>query len=127
MGKKYDTEKMKYMMQVQVLTKRQEKMEQKLRHMKEMLAVAEEHNKKRITVNLISQIYNAPTEDQAQKCIKLIPQEKDEDTDEETGGKGAGGAKLTLVKGAKGKKDGKARHGSGKSSSSSSSSDGEKK
>ena len=51
----------------------------------------------------------------------------DEDTDEETGGKGAGGAKLTLVKGAKGKKDGKARHGSGKSSSSSSSSDDEKK
>jgi len=74
--KKYDTEKMKYMMQVQVLTKRQEKMEAKLRHMKEMLAVAEEHNKKRITVNLIAQIYNAPTEDQAQKCIKLIPQEK---------------------------------------------------
>ena len=44
--------------------------------MREMLAVAEEHKKKRLRVALISDIYTASTEDQAQKCIALIPQEK---------------------------------------------------
>ena len=46
------------------------------RHMREMLACAEQHQKKRLRVALISDIYTASTEDQAQKCIALIPQEK---------------------------------------------------
>lgn len=78
--KKLDPEKIRLMMEVTTLKKRQERMEAKLRHMRQMLDVANEHKKKRLTTGLIAQIYNAPTEDQAQKCIALIPQEKDEDT-----------------------------------------------
>lgn len=44
--------------------------------MSKMLNKAEEHKKKRITVGLIKQIYNAPTADEADKCIALIPNEK---------------------------------------------------
>ncbi|XP_059144638.1 kinesin-like protein KIF28P isoform X3 [Physella acuta] len=74
--KRFDADKVKYMMEVTMLKKRQEKMEAKLRHIKQMLEAALEHKKKRISTDLISQIYNAGTEDQAQKCIKLVPKEK---------------------------------------------------
>ena len=46
------------------------------RHMRQMLEVAQEHNKKKLRTQLIADIYNATTEDAAQKCIKLIPLEK---------------------------------------------------
>lgn len=74
--KKFDAEKMKYMMEANMLKKRQEKLETKLRHMRTMLEVATEHKKKKLRVQLISDIYNATTEDAAQKCIQMIPQEK---------------------------------------------------
>ncbi|KAH9524310.1 Kinesin-like protein kif28p [Bulinus truncatus] len=77
--KRFDAEKVKYMMEVSMLRKRQEKMEAKLRHIRLMLEAATEHKKKKISTALISQIYNAGTEDQAQKCIGLIPKEKDDD------------------------------------------------
>ncbi|XP_070175288.1 kinesin-like protein KIF28P isoform X2 [Littorina saxatilis] len=80
--KRFDGDKMKYMMEATMLRKRQEKLENKLRHMREMLEVAEEHKKKKLRTKLISDIYHAPTEDAAQKCIKLIPLEKDEDEGE---------------------------------------------
>lgn len=44
--------------------------------MRQMLEVAEQHKKKKLSTELISKIYNAATEDVAQKCIKLIPLEK---------------------------------------------------
>lgn len=46
------------------------------RHLKQMLEVAEEHKKRKISTKLIKDIYNASTEDAAQKCIKMIPMEK---------------------------------------------------
>ena len=46
------------------------------RHMRQMLEAAEEHKKKKLRTQLISEIYHAPTEDAAQKCIKLIALEK---------------------------------------------------
>merc|ERR1712130_832194 len=91
--KRFDGEKMKYMMQVNLLTKKNEKQEAKLRHMREMIECAQQHSKKRITVGLINDIYVAPTEDKAQKCIALIPLEKDEDTDDEGE---AGGSKFEV-------------------------------
>ena len=44
--------------------------------MKQMIECAEEHQKRKISTKLIKDIYVAPTEDQAQKCIALIPLEK---------------------------------------------------
>ncbi|CAL1536203.1 unnamed protein product [Lymnaea stagnalis] len=82
--KRFDAEKVKYMMEVTMLRKRQEKMEAKLRHIKQMLDAATEHKKKKISTSLISQIYSAGTEDQAQKCIGLIPKEKDDDDDDDS-------------------------------------------
>lgn len=41
-----------------------------------MLEAATAHKKKKISTDLISKIYTAGTEDQAQKCISLIPKEK---------------------------------------------------
>ncbi|XP_076437363.1 kinesin-like protein KIF28 [Babylonia areolata] len=73
--KNFDSDKMKYMMEVAMLRKKQEKMEAKLRHMREMLKVATEHKKKRLRTMLIGDIYHAKNEDTAQKCIALIPQE----------------------------------------------------
>lgn len=70
------TDKMKYMMEAAFLRKRQERLEQKLHAMKKMLDEAEKHNKKKISTNLIKQIYNASSADAADKCIALIPQEK---------------------------------------------------
>ena len=43
--------------------------------MRKMIEVAEEHNKRKVSTKLIKDIYQAPTEDQAQKCIALIPLE----------------------------------------------------
>ncbi|KAI8767400.1 kinesin protein KIF28P [Biomphalaria glabrata] len=77
--KRFDAEKVKYMMEVSMLRKRQEKMEAKLRHIRQMLEAATAHKKKKISTDLISKIYTAGTEDQAQKCISLIPKEKDDD------------------------------------------------
>nr|KAG5700037.1 hypothetical protein BaRGS_028274 [Batillaria attramentaria] len=74
--KRFDSEKMKYMMESAMLKKRQEKIESKLRHMRQMLEKAEEHKKKKLSVKLIGDIYHAPTEDAAQKCIAMIPMEK---------------------------------------------------
>ena len=45
-------------------------------HMRKMIEVAEEHKKRKVSTKLIKDIYNAGTEDQAQKCINLIPLEK---------------------------------------------------
>ncbi|XP_076455652.1 kinesin-like protein KIF28 isoform X2 [Babylonia areolata] len=82
--KRFDSEKMKYMMEAGMLRKRQEKMESKLRHMRQMLEVATQHKKKKLRTQLISDIYNAPSEDAAQKCIQMIPQEKDDEDEGET-------------------------------------------
>ncbi|KAL5010885.1 hypothetical protein ScPMuIL_013190 [Solemya velum] len=82
-AKRFDAEKVKYMMECSILRKRQERMEQKLHAMKKMLEVAEQHKKKRLSLKLIHDIYHAPTADAAEKCMLLIPQEKDEDTDDE--------------------------------------------
>ncbi|XP_060555492.1 kinesin-like protein KIF28P [Ruditapes philippinarum] len=73
---RFDPEKVKYMMEVTALKKRQEKMEHKLTHMRKMIEVAEEHQKRKVSTKLIKDIYNAPTNDQAEKCIALIPLEK---------------------------------------------------
>lgn len=89
-SKGLDPEKVKFMMEVATLRKRQEKMEAKLAHMRKMIAVAEEHQKRKVSTKLIKDIYHAPTNDQAEKCIALIPLEKDSD-DEDEGGKGGGG------------------------------------
>ncbi|XP_045207845.2 kinesin-like protein KIF28P isoform X2 [Mercenaria mercenaria] len=73
---RFDPEKVKYMMEVGALKKRQEKMELKLVHMRRMIEVAEEHHKRKVSTKLIKDIYHAPTNDQAEKCIALIPLEK---------------------------------------------------
>lgn len=44
--------------------------------MKRMLEEADKHKKKKLTTDLIHKIYYAPTNDAAEKCIALIPQEK---------------------------------------------------
>ena len=44
--------------------------------MKKMIAVAEEHQKRKIRTKLIREIYDASTNDQAEKCIAKIPQEQ---------------------------------------------------
>lgn len=44
--------------------------------MKRMLEEAEKHKKKKLTTDLIQKIYYAPSNDAAEKCIALIPQEK---------------------------------------------------
>jgi hypothetical protein len=44
--------------------------------MRKMIEVAEEHQKRKVSTKLIKDIYNAPTNDQAEKCIALIPLEK---------------------------------------------------
>ncbi|KAH3701132.1 hypothetical protein DPMN_076116 [Dreissena polymorpha] len=93
--KRFDPEKVKIMMEVTALKKRQEKMEQKLAHMQKMIAVAEEHNKRKLRTALIKDIYVAPTNDQAEKCIKLIPLEQD--SDDEDGGGIVGGSKVVGV------------------------------
>ncbi|PVD36027.1 hypothetical protein C0Q70_02997 [Pomacea canaliculata] len=77
--KMFDAVKIKLIMETTVLKKRQEKLETKLRHLKQMLEVAEEHKKRKISTKLIKDIYNASTEDAAQKCIKMIPMEKDDE------------------------------------------------
>ena len=41
-----------------------------------MLDVAEEHKKKKISTSIVKGVYDAPTADQADKCIALIPLEK---------------------------------------------------
>lgn len=74
--KKYDAEKMKYMMETAMLRKRQEKMEKRLAWFRKMLDVAEEHKKKKISTSIVKGVYDAPTADQADKCIALIPLEK---------------------------------------------------
>lgn len=111
-----DTDKMKYMMEAAFLRKRQERLEQKLHAMKKMLDEAEKHNKKKISTNLIKQIYNASSADAADKCIALIPQEKDDD-DEDEDGQAAAVANLAV------QNDKKKDKGSSSESSSSSSSD----
>lgn len=73
---RFDPEKVKFMMEVGALKKRQEKMELKLTHMRKMIEVAEEHQKRKVSTKLIKDIYHAPTNDQAEKCIALIPLEK---------------------------------------------------
>ncbi|XP_052091437.1 kinesin-like protein KIF28 [Mytilus californianus] len=77
--KKYDADKMKYMMETAMLRKRQEKMEKKLVWLRKMLDVAAEHKKKKISTNIIKGVYDATTADSADKCIALIPLEKDSD------------------------------------------------
>ena len=44
--------------------------------MRKMIDVAEEHQKRKISTKLIKDIYHAPTHDQAEKCIALIPLER---------------------------------------------------
>ncbi|XP_069121894.1 kinesin-like protein KIF28P [Argopecten irradians] len=110
------TDKMKYMMEAAFLRKRQERLEQKLHAMKKMLDEAEKHNKKKISTNLIKQIYNASSADAADKCIALIPQEKDDD-DEDEDGQAAAVVNLAV------QNDKKKDKGSSSESSSSSSSD----
>ncbi|KAL8616435.1 hypothetical protein ACOMHN_041038 [Nucella lapillus] len=48
------------------------------RHMRQMLEVATEHKKKKLRTQLIADIYHATTEDAAQKCIQMIPKEKEQ-------------------------------------------------
>ncbi|KAL4229280.1 hypothetical protein ACF0H5_012320 [Mactra antiquata] len=129
---KFDPEKVKFMMEVGALKKRQEKMEQKLAHMRKMIEVAEEHKKRKVSTKLIKDIYHAPTNDQAEKCIALIPLEKDTDDEGEGGGSKPVGVIPPSKQGEKGltlKKSGSKKSGSSSSSSdsSSSSSDDEKK
>ncbi|KAL3836511.1 hypothetical protein ACJMK2_021937 [Sinanodonta woodiana] len=82
--KKFDPEKVKFMMEAAMLKKRQEKLEQKLAQMKKMIEVAEQHKKKRLRTELIKDIYMAQTADKADKCIALIPKEKDDDDDSDS-------------------------------------------
>ncbi|XP_046565118.1 LOW QUALITY PROTEIN: kinesin-like protein KIF28P [Haliotis rubra] len=77
--KRFDPEKVKYMMEVAMLKKRQEMMELKMKSMKRMLELAEEHKKKKLSTKLIKDIYHAQSSDAAEKCLKLVPQEKDDD------------------------------------------------
>lgn len=44
--------------------------------MRKMIETAEQHKKKKISTNLIKDIYHAATVDAAEKCIALIPLEK---------------------------------------------------
>ncbi|KAK3595061.1 hypothetical protein CHS0354_043156 [Potamilus streckersoni] len=82
--KRFDPEKVKFMMETAMLKKRQERLEQKLAQMKKMIEVAEQHKKKRLRTELIKDIYMAQTADKADKCIALIPKEKDDDDDDES-------------------------------------------
>jgi len=43
--------------------------------MEKMIAVAQEHTKRKLRTVLIKEIYDAPTNDQAEKFIKQIPLE----------------------------------------------------
>nr|XP_022323498.1 kinesin-like protein KIF28P isoform X1 [Crassostrea virginica] len=81
-NKKVDPEKVKYMMKCAMLEKKTQHLEQKLAAMKKMLEEAEKHKKKKLTVDLIQKIYHAPSNDAADKCIALIPQEKDDTSSE---------------------------------------------
>ncbi|OWF37465.1 Kinesin-like protein KLP6 [Mizuhopecten yessoensis] len=116
-SKAFDTDKVKYMMEAAFLRKRQERLEQKLHAMKKMLDEAEKHNKKKISTSLIKQIYNASTADAADKCIALIPQEKDDDDEEDDAKPSA--APAAVVKG--GEKEGKKKDKDSSSESSDSS------
>lgn len=46
------------------------------KQIKQMLEMAEKHDKNKISTRLISKIYSASSEDEAQKCIALIMREK---------------------------------------------------
>lgn len=81
-NKKVDPEKVKYMMKCAMLEKKTQHLEQKLAAMKRMLEEAEKHKKKKLTTDLIQKIYYAPSNDAAEKCIALIPQEKDDTSSE---------------------------------------------
>ncbi|XP_062578631.1 kinesin-like protein KIF28P isoform X1 [Saccostrea cucullata] len=81
-NKKVDPEKVKYMVKCAVLEKKTQHLEQKLAAMKRMLEEANKHKKRKLTIELIQKIYHAPSSDAAEKCIALIPQEKDDTSSE---------------------------------------------
>ncbi|XP_041372207.1 kinesin-like protein KIF28P [Gigantopelta aegis] len=80
--KRFDAEKVKYMMESAMLRKRQAQMEIRMKSMKRMLDLAEQHKKKKLSTSLIRSIYNAPNADAAEKCLKMIEKEKDDSDDD---------------------------------------------
>ncbi|XP_050405632.1 kinesin-like protein KIF28P isoform X1 [Patella vulgata] len=81
--KVFDSDKVKYMMKVAMLEKRQQQMQNKIDALNRMLELADQHSKKKISTQLIKNIYHAPTHDQAEKCLKLVEKEKDDGNDED--------------------------------------------
>ncbi|CAH1773103.1 unnamed protein product [Owenia fusiformis] len=57
--KTVDPAKAKFMMEVAMLKKKQEKLEHKMAHMRKMVQIAEDHNKQRISLKLIKEIMNS--------------------------------------------------------------------
>ncbi|KAK2143188.1 hypothetical protein LSH36_870g00010 [Paralvinella palmiformis] len=74
--KMVDAKKVKVTMELAVARKRAEKAEQKVHHFRELVRLAEQYEKPRISTKLIKDLLSAPTQDIAEKCLKMIPKEK---------------------------------------------------
>lgn len=74
--KQFDPSKAKFMLEVSMLRKKQEKLENRMAHLRKMILIAEDHNKQRLSTWLVKDIINAQSEQDAEKCFKLIPKEK---------------------------------------------------
>ncbi|XP_064643927.1 kinesin-like protein KIF28 isoform X2 [Lineus longissimus] len=79
--KHVDADKIKLAMEVKMLQKRQEKLEQKLAWFRKMVEISDQYKKKRISLSVIKGVLEAHSQDQAEKCMALIPKEADDDDD----------------------------------------------
>ncbi|XP_064610663.1 kinesin-like protein KIF28 isoform X2 [Liolophura sinensis] len=74
--KSHDPDKVKYMMQVALLQKRQQQTEAKLQYFKDLIALLEENDKKRVKSSVLKELYHAKSADEANKCLKLLVKDK---------------------------------------------------
>ncbi|ELU02132.1 hypothetical protein CAPTEDRAFT_196619 [Capitella teleta] len=73
MHKTVDMQKMKFAMELSMAKKKAARAENKIGHMRQMIGIAEEHEKVALSTGLVKEILEAPTDAVAEKYLKMIP------------------------------------------------------